>query len=338
MPADQDRLPQPTVGPSVVAFVAGTGRSGSTLVSNVMGQLPGCLSVGEGRYTWGRGVAGNHLCGCGVPFADCPFWNGVMADVRAGRPSLDAAGIAERIDARLRVRLVPAMELNRVLGRPEVSPHPDDPTIADLYHALAARPGAERAVVDSSKLPPYARLLDGLPGVEVFLVHVVRDPRATAFSWRRAKATRDDADAARMPRLSIVRSSVIWLLWNLMVQRWWPDSRRMTVRYEDFVEDPARELGRIAEALGTTVPEGLLDGAALHLAPTHSVAGNPDRLDAGAVRVRRDDEWRSAMPAPHRWVVTALCAPGLRRFGYRVHGLESPRSSQPTAPATGPVS
>lgn len=335
MPADQPQLERPKAGPAVVAFVAGTGRSGSTLVSNAMGQLPGCLSVGEGRYTWGRGLAGNHLCGCGLPFSDCPFWKGVMAEVRAAHPSLDAAGIAARIDARLRVRFVPAMELKRVLGRPEVAPHPDDPTIADLYHALAAQAGAERAVVDSSKLPPYARLLDGLPGVEVLMIHVVRDPRATAFSWRRTKATRDDADKQTMPRLSVVRSSVIWLLWNLLVQRWWPDSRRMTVRYEDFVDDPARELGRIAEALGTTVPEGLISGLTLNLAPTHSVAGNPDRLDAGVVGLRRDDEWRSAMPALQRWVVTGVCAPGLRRFGYRVWGLKPPHSSKRTM--TGPV-
>ncbi|QKE85802.1 sulfotransferase [Arthrobacter sp. NEB 688] len=287
-------------------------------MSNVIGQLPGCLSVGEARYTWGRGAAANHLCGCGRPFSECPFWQDVMAEVGSGRPPLDAAGTAERIDARLRVRSVPAMELRRLRGRPEVLPHADDPVIADLYHALAARPGAERAVVDSSKLPPYARLLDGLPGVDVFLVHVVRDPRATAFSWRRSKATRDAADSARMPRISVVRSSVIWVLWNLMVPRWWPQERRMTVRYEDFVDDPAAELARIAQALGTTVPDGLVEGASIHLSPTHSVAGNPDRLDAGAVRVRRDDEWRTAMPMVQRWAVTALCLPGLRRFGYRV--------------------
>lgn len=304
--------------PRVIAFVAGTGRSGSTLVSNAMGQLPGCLSVGEARYTWGRGAEANHLCGCGRAFADCPFWTSVMSDVRAQHPTLDAARVAARVDARLRVRRVPAMMFNRLRGLPEVPPGPDDPTIASLYHALATRAGAEHAVVDSSKLPPYARLLDGLPGVEVILVHVVRDPRATAFSWRRAKATRDDADAETMPRLSVVRSSVIWLLWNDMVQRWWPASRRLTVRYEDFVEDPVGELGRIAEALGTTVPEGLIEDSALNLAPTHSVAGNPDRLDAGSVRLRRDDEWRSAMPLVQRWIVTAVCAPGLRRFGYRL--------------------
>lgn len=288
------------------------------MISNVMGQLPGCLSVGEVRYAWGRGAAANHLCGCGQPFDECPFWTEVMTEVAAVHPRLDAAGIAARIDARLRARLVPVMQFRRLRGRLEVPPHRDDPAIASLYHALAARAGAEHAIVDSSKLPPYARLVEGLPGVEVHLIHVVRDPRATAFSWRRAKATRDVADSATMPRLSIVRSSLIWVLWNLMVVRWWPSDRRLTVRYEDFVDEPARELARIAEALGTSVPDGLVTDAALHLAPTHSVAGNPDRLDAGMVRLRRDDEWRSAMPTLQRWTCTALCLPGLRRFGYRL--------------------
>ncbi len=89
-----------------------------------MGQLPGCLSVGEARYTWGRGAAANHLCGCGKPFSECPFWQDVMAEVGAGRPPVDAAGTAGRIDARLRVRSVPSMELRRLRGRPEVLPTP----------------------------------------------------------------------------------------------------------------------------------------------------------------------------------------------------------------------
>lgn len=242
----------------------------------------------------------------------------MIKQVEAKHPDLNAADIAARIDARLRARRVPAMQLRRLMGRPEVPPHPDDPIIASLYHALAAQPGAEHAVIDSSKLPPYARLVESLPGVGTYLIHVVRDPRATAFSWRRAKATRDVADRATMPRLSIIRSSLIWVLWNLMVVWWWPPDRRLTVRYEDFVDEPARELARIAHALGTSVPDGLVSDAMVQLAPTHSVAGNPDRLDAGPVLLRRDDEWRTAMPALQRWICTALCLPGLRRFGYRL--------------------
>lgn len=307
----------------VVAFVAGTGRSGSTLISNAMGQLPGCLSVGEVRYTWGRGAAANHLCGCGLPFAECPFWSDVMRDVAVDHPRIDAQGIADRLDARLRARLLPSMLLRRMRGRMEIPQHADDSAITALYHALASRPGSERAIVDSSKLPTYARLLDGLPGVRLVVIHVVRDPRATAFSWRRAKATRDGADSATMPRVSIARSSVTWVIWNVLVRAWWPSTDRLTVRYEDFVDAPQRELARISDALGTSVPDGLVLDSALQMSPTHSVAGNPDRLDAGRVRLRRDDEWRSAMPTVQRWACTVLSYPGLRLFGYRVQGAGS---------------
>lgn len=261
-------------------------------------------------------MAANHLCGCGRAFAECHFWNAVITDVSVAHPDLDAAGIGARTDARLRVRMVPAMYFRRARGLSEVPHHPDDAVIASLYHALSTQPGAEHAIVDSSKLPPYARLVGRLPRVDMYVIHVVRDPRATAFSWGRAKATRDTADNATMPRLSIMRSSIIWLLWNLIVVWWWPPERRLTIRYEDFVDQPAREMARIAHALGSYVPDSLVAGSELHLAPTHSVAGNPDRLDAGIVRLRRDDEWRSAMPAFKRWVCTVLCLPGLRKFGY----------------------
>ncbi len=48
------------------------------------------------------------------------------------------------------------------------------------------------------------------------------------------------------------------------------------------------------------------------LAPTHSVAGNPNRHTTGTVRIRGDMEWRAAMPARDRLVVTAITALGDR--------------------------
>ena len=47
----------------------------------------------------------------------------------------------------------------------------------------------------------------------------------------------------------------------------------------------------------------------VHLAPTHTVAGNPDRHGSGAVALREDDEWRTRMPRGPRAVVGALTAP-----------------------------
>ena len=50
------------------AAPAGSGRSGSTLITTVLGQLDGCFAAGELRYLWQRGMVDNRPCGCGAPF------------------------------------------------------------------------------------------------------------------------------------------------------------------------------------------------------------------------------------------------------------------------------
>ena len=60
--------------PTVVLYIAGTGRSGSTLLASILGEVEGVFAAGEVRYLWQRGLAERRLCGCGVPVRDCPVW------------------------------------------------------------------------------------------------------------------------------------------------------------------------------------------------------------------------------------------------------------------------
>ena len=71
--------PRPSM-PQVV-YVGSWGRSGSTLLDLVLGQIPGFVSVGELRYLWERGLAERQLCGCGRPVTGCPFWGAVLEEV-----------------------------------------------------------------------------------------------------------------------------------------------------------------------------------------------------------------------------------------------------------------
>ena len=68
--------------PVHVIYITGAGRSGSTLLSNILGQLPGAVSVGELYYLWARGLEDNILCGCGTPVRDCHFWTRVLQRMR----------------------------------------------------------------------------------------------------------------------------------------------------------------------------------------------------------------------------------------------------------------
>ncbi|HET7475010.1 MAG TPA: hypothetical protein VFJ97_03185 [Dermatophilaceae bacterium] len=302
--------------PVRVLYFAGSGRSGTTVINNILGQVDGAFACGELRYVWQRGVVENRLCGCGVPFSECPLWAAVMA--RAfGTATPDAAGIADRLLQRLSSRRVPAILLRRLVGRRPVPSHPDDTAILRLYRALSEHVDGA-VIVDSSKLPPYGLLLGGLPGIELFVLHIVRDSRATAFSWQRTKPLLDFGDDQLMPKLMFWKSSLLWAWWNaLTVLLWGRNSGYLRVRYEDFAADPQPVMQRIVARAGLD-PTGLPfeTATSVRIAPTHSVAGNPARHSRGAVQVRSDDEWKRALPSRVRLMVTALTAPVLLRFGY----------------------
>ncbi len=307
-----------SAAPVRVLYFAGSGRSGTTIINTILGQVPGCFAAGELRYLWQRGVVENHRCGCGQPFDECPVWTGVMAEAFGPGGAPDAAGVAQRLLRRLRILGLPAMLGRRLLRRDPVPGHPDDQAISAVYSALSEQVGGD-VIVDSSKLPPYGLLLSQQPDITVYVLHVVRDSRATAFSWLRTKPTKDTTAVAYMPKQEIWKSSMLWVIWNLMTAICWP-SRRPTVvrmRYEDFVAAPRQAMQEVVDMLG--LPREALpfvDDFTVTLAPTHSVAGNPNRHDTGTTSIRGDVEWRSAMPRLQRLIVTALTAPGLLRFGY----------------------
>lgn len=329
-------VPQPPVR---VLYFAGTGRSGTTVINSLLGQLPGCFAAGELRYLWQRGVAEDHTCGCGRPFSECPVWTAVMKRVRDAGATLDEPAIGRRLLSRLRIMRLPVLLARRALGRPPVPFHADDVHIARLYRAIADETGAS-VVIDSSKLPPYGLLLSQLPGIELSVVHVVRDPRATAWSWQRLKQSRDRADSGLMQRQETWKSSLLWLVWNVLAAVLWPSgsARVCRVRYEEFARSPRATLAPVAELAGARAEDlPFVDDDIVQLAPTHSVAGNPNRHDTGVVRVRSDDEWRSAMPARSQALVSALTAPGLLALGYPLVPPRHAGSDAGSDAGTGPT-
>ncbi len=62
---------------SRVLFLGGLGRSGTTLLERILGELPGVTPLGEVVHLWQRGIRADEKCGCGVRFAACPFWQRV---------------------------------------------------------------------------------------------------------------------------------------------------------------------------------------------------------------------------------------------------------------------
>ncbi len=72
-----------------VVAIAGTGQNGATLCCRMLGELPGCVAVGEIGRLWDKGLVENVECACGRPFRDCPFWSEVGRRAFGGWDALD---------------------------------------------------------------------------------------------------------------------------------------------------------------------------------------------------------------------------------------------------------
>jgi len=48
-----------------VLYILGWGRSGSTVLGNILGEIDGFFSAGELHYLWERSLVEGRACGCG---------------------------------------------------------------------------------------------------------------------------------------------------------------------------------------------------------------------------------------------------------------------------------
>jgi hypothetical protein len=145
-----------------VLYIGGVGRSGSTLLERMLGQLEGVWPVGELVHVWERGLRANYRCGCGERFRDCPFWRRVGEQALGGWDSLELAEVLALKRAVDRSRHVPRMCLPGVGSRYRAKARRYRELLERLYRGVwlaAGRP----LLVDASKHASHAFLLRACP-------------------------------------------------------------------------------------------------------------------------------------------------------------------------------
>jgi hypothetical protein len=303
-----------------ILFVSGAPRSGSTILGMILGQLPGCCDVGELWALWRPAFSNGDLCGCGLAVDSCPFWSAVVRDALG--PDFVEEGIRlgllhRRIMGTLRAPLVWA-HVRGLRRTPEYSHYTE--ALADHYRAISAASGA-RIVIDSSKMASDALLAGTIPRTRLSVVHVVRDPRGIAWSWKKQRQ-QPGPNGRELDRHGIAASSARWITYNLFAELFLAPrlgDRFRTVRYEDLLRDPFAVTADLAAWIGLETTEIPVTGAPPRLAvskPTHPVWGNPVRTATGDVPLRLDDEWKRRMKWAQRFAVVALTFPLLFRYHY----------------------
>jgi hypothetical protein len=302
-----------------VLYIAGVGRSGSTLLERMLGAVPGSVNTGELNAIFSRVSSQDQRCGCGEPFSLCPFWTSVGDQAFGGW-----ASVTGRM-SQLQPRLIRQRHVLRMLTgvasptyRRELDEYLD--VHHRLYRAVSAVSGAD-VVVDASKSTAQLFALRRTRGLDLRVINLVRDSRGVANSWSKAGIVKPQSkDGAQMGTYAPHRLAVLWAALQLecaVLRAAAPYSAR--VRYEDLVARPRPTLERALQQVGLPPANGALAHVgerSVHLTPSHGVAGSRTRFTAGRIELSLDDAWRSALPAGARRVVTAVTLPQLVGYGY----------------------
>lgn len=292
----------------VIIYIIGTGRSGSTVLDTILGSAESAVGVGELRNLHRAYHASDHTCSCGARASECEYWSKVLLEWTDSQGSLVDL---DRYEA-LRVRTErPARALFRCLVPSLRSPLSASygALTASLFETIA-RVSKAAFVIDSSKTPARALVLVAGIGLEVRIVHLVRDSRG--YVWSRVRD-------GEITNRAVVQSSITWLVSNLTAQLVCTcagRARSLRVVYEQLGTDPAGFVSRLGSLSGgefDTVTTRLCSDASF--APEHCVAGNRLR-NRGTFQVRIDEAWKDEMPSRSCRVVWFLTGWLARAYGY----------------------
>ncbi len=226
-----------------VLYVMGAGRSGSTTLGITLGNCDDVFFAGE---------LDNWLVRSGVPQVEdddrLRFWEDVRGQLEDPRAAEQMYGnhaqhAIERSMSLLRVRKWP---LRRRLGRRYRA------VAEDLYRAVARAAGVG-TIADTSHYPLRARQLQRLDGIDLYLIFLVRDPQGVVASFNRQ-------DVGEFTKSTLHTNLYLWAthLLSLITFLGHPRDRRVLLRYEDFVADPAstiHQLMTLAGAPETAMPD-----------------------------------------------------------------------------------
>jgi hypothetical protein len=302
----------------LLAYIAASERSGSTLLELLLNNCSGIQSVGEVHRLELYARTAREPCTCGEPIRGCPFWLRVEAEGQRalGLPSgtrllgegemmLRSGSLGRVGDTLEKAALLLGSRRAFGLLLRHFAPIHDEAIERSLFwYAMIRRATGCPIVLDSSKDVRRMKALY-LADPEPFRVlRLYRDGRAvTASAMARRQIPMEQAahewrEVQRRLELALVTL---------------PPKHLHRLHYEELCTNPRAVLGQLSAFLGVPFEEPML---ALRKAEAHGVGGNPMRFRRGEAVIQLDDRWRTDLDAADLVTFDRIAGSANARYGY----------------------
>lgn len=299
--------------PAKVLFIAGEGRSGTTFLSLILSQHPGTQNIGQIRDLH-QAVREGDVCSCGQKVAECPYWRPIRTKFEAdfGKGALDVLA-QEAVSFRQAAKSANdwlSLDSRRKIASENVN---FLRRLGTLYELSAAQADG-RMLIDSSKSVDLAFALSLIPEIDLWILNLVRDPRAVAVSWGKKMKNPD----------KLRRRTAVWNSRQVscaVLQQHAPDRFKL-LRYEDLTDAPRDCIGEIQDwarldrdlSSFTSLSDTAVSWDRAHLfRPANETVLKEHRTE---MTVKSAESWRAASNAKLHAMAEESCFPLAESLGY----------------------
>jgi phage anti-repressor protein len=300
-------------------YIAGYGRSGSTLIERILGSNDQIVALGEMKDYLFIIDKPEEKCACGENVISCKFWNLIYKYFKG----LDINKLRKQ---QKKYESFSGLKYHFLRNKGKDIENYKEFLYA-LYSEIFSQSGKEtKYLVDSSKtaresfLRPI--LLNEVDNIEVKLIHLVRDGRACLYSnLRGSNRKMEKGIDAKIPWVGF-RTVISWALANISAHlfKWrFGKDNYFRLKYEDFIDDPVNKLKEMEKYLDIDFYrqiEMIKQNEAIPL--SHQIAGNRLRNKQNLrLSSRYKEMWREKLPLQYKMLFWIFDWPFVLMYGYK---------------------
>ena len=223
-----------------IIYIAGAGRSGSTLLDISLGNMDDCFSLGELIFFVENGILKNEYCSCGSRVMDCSFWGVIVFKWNKERK------LSNKLFIDVQYKL---LRNKRFLINLFTKPSHYKDYIQDVkkLYDIIFKESDHNTIIDSSKNGNYIKILKKI-NQEVEVVQLKRRFLDRYKSTRKHLQFNPSQGIEREVKpMSFYYSFLTWFFDNFTV---WFHSAGMKITrvyYHDFIHNPTRVISEIID-------------------------------------------------------------------------------------------
>jgi hypothetical protein len=293
-----------------VIYIAGPTRSGSTILSNILGQIDEFFNAGELIEFWDRGL--EWPCSCGASVEECAIWSKVLEKIKTDGNKIAFNKIIGMRDKNAHSKKVLYLAYNKKaqkLFKNQIKEYVIG--LTELYKAIKATTTC-KVIIDASKNAGYAYILGTMPSIDLYIIHLIRDPRASVYSWMNKKHG--------LWTSSPLKTLPVWVIRNLgseALARCWKN-RYYRIHYENFIKNPRCITENILKFIDEKTEKlPFITEREVKLEESHGICGNPDRYKKGIILIKMDTAWKK-MDKKNKFFASFMALPLIIRYKYPI--------------------